>query len=143
MTSIFRTAFAAAIIATAALSLPAYAQPYPSKPIRMLIPSPPGDVFHGRSRQLDVTLPRLDASIVVDGVLNEPGELLNLGFADRDGSAQAVIDNRDISVGIKLRLHKKSIGDNRRKALRLAIKAGEASGTPIMVHVGSTAIGRA
>ena len=75
------------------------------------------------------------------GVLNEPGELLNLGFADRDGSAQAVIDNRDISVGIKVRLHKKSIGDNSRAALRLAIKAGEASGTPIMVHVGSTAIG--
>jgi len=75
------------------------------------------------------------------GVLNEPGELLNLGFADLDGSAQAVIDNRDISVGIKVRLHKKSIGDNSRAALRLAIKAGEASGTPIMVHVGSTAIG--
>jgi dihydroorotase len=75
------------------------------------------------------------------GVLNEPGELLNLGFADLDGSAQAVIDNRDIGVGIKVRLHKKSIGDNSRAALRLAIKAGEASGTPIMVHVGSTAIG--
>ena len=75
------------------------------------------------------------------GVLNEPGELLNLGFADLDGSAQAVIDNRDISIGIKVRLHKKSIGDNSRDALRLAIKAGEASGTPIMVHVGSTAIG--
>jgi dihydroorotase len=75
------------------------------------------------------------------GVLNEPGELLNLGFADRDGSAQAVIDNRDISIGVKVRLHKKSIGDNSRAALRLAIKAGEASGTPIMVHVGSTAIG--
>jgi dihydroorotase len=75
------------------------------------------------------------------GVWNEPGELLNLGFADRDGSAQAVIDNRDIGVGIKVRLHKKSIGENSRAALRLAIKAGEASGTPIMVHVGSTAIG--
>jgi dihydroorotase len=75
------------------------------------------------------------------GVLNDPGELLNLGFADLDGSAQAVIDNRDISVGIKVRLHKKSIGENSREALRLAIKAGEASKTPIMVHVGSTAIG--
>jgi len=75
------------------------------------------------------------------GVLNEPGELLNLGFADLDGSAQAVIDNRDLGVGIKVRLHKKSIGDNSRDALRLAIKAGEASGTPLMVHVGATAIG--
>ncbi len=75
------------------------------------------------------------------GVLNEPGELLDLGFADSDGSAQAVADNRDISIGIKVRLHKKAIGENSRDALRLAIKAGEATRTPIMVHVGSTAIG--
>jgi dihydroorotase len=75
------------------------------------------------------------------GVLNEPGELVNLGFADADGSAQAVADNRDIGVGVKVRLHKKAIGENSRDALRLALKAGEATGTPIMVHVGSTAIG--
>lgn len=75
------------------------------------------------------------------GVLNEPGELLDLRFADSDGSAQAVIDNRDIGVGIKIRLHKKSIGENSRAALRLGIKAGEATGTPMMVHVGDTAIG--
>jgi len=75
------------------------------------------------------------------GVLNAPGELLNLDFADSDGAAQAVSDNRDIEVGIKVRLHKKAIGENSRKALRLAIKAGEATRTPIMVHVGDTAIG--
>jgi len=75
------------------------------------------------------------------GVLNEPGELLDLGFADSDGAAQAVIDNRDIGVGIKIRLHKKSIGENSRDALRLGIKAGEATNTPMMVHVGDTAIG--
>jgi dihydroorotase len=38
-------------------------------------------------------------------------------------------------------MHKKSIGENSREALRLAIKAGEATRTPIMVHVGDTAIG--
>lgn len=74
------------------------------------------------------------------GVLNEPGELVNLGFADADGAAQAVGDNRDIGIGIKVRLHKKAIGENSRAALRLAIKAGEATRTPIMVHVGDTAI---
>ena len=74
------------------------------------------------------------------GVLNEPGELVNLGYADSDGAAQTVGDNRDIGVGIKVRLHKKSIGENSRAALRLAIKAGEATRTPIMVHVGDTAI---
>ena len=75
------------------------------------------------------------------GVLNEPGELMDIGFADWEGSGQAVAENRDIGVGIKLRLHKKAIGDNSRAALRLAIKAGEATHTPIMVHVGDTAIG--
>jgi dihydroorotase len=75
------------------------------------------------------------------GVLNTPGELLNLGFADSDGAAEAVGNNREIGVGIKLRLHKKAIGENSREALRLAIKAGEATKTPIMVHVGDTAIG--
>jgi len=75
------------------------------------------------------------------GVLNTPGELLNLGFADSDGAAEIVGDNRDIGMGIKVRLHKKAIGENSREALRLAIKAGEATRTPIMVHVGDTAIG--
>jgi dihydroorotase len=74
------------------------------------------------------------------GVLNEPGELLNIGFADSDAAAQAVQDNRDISVGVKVRLHKKSIGENSRPALRLAIKAAQATRTPIMVHVGDTAL---
>jgi dihydroorotase len=73
--------------------------------------------------------------------LNTPGELLNLGFADSDGAAETVGNNRDIGVGIKLRLHKKSIGENSREALRLALKAGEATRTPIMVHVGDTVIG--
>jgi dihydroorotase len=75
------------------------------------------------------------------GVLNTPGELLNLGFADSGGAAETVGNNRDIGVGIKLRLHKKAIGDNSREALRLAIEAGEATKTPVMVHVGDTAIG--
>jgi dihydroorotase len=75
------------------------------------------------------------------GVLNTPGELLQLGFADSDGAAETVGSNRDIGIGIKVRMHKKAIGDNSREALRLAIKAGEATRTPIMVHVGDTAIG--
>jgi dihydroorotase len=59
------------------------------------------------------------------GVLNEPGELLDLDFADSDGAAQAITDNRDISIGVKVRLHKKSIGENSRPALRLVRAAKE------------------
>jgi dihydroorotase len=74
------------------------------------------------------------------GVLNDPGELQNLHFADPEGAAQTVGENRDVGIGIKVRMHRKSVGDNSREALRLAVKAGEASRSPVMVHVGDTAI---
>jgi dihydroorotase len=74
------------------------------------------------------------------GVLNDPGELENLRFADPEGAARAVAENRDIAVGIKIRLHKKSVGENGGEALRLAVKAGDACQAPVMVHVGNTGI---
>jgi dihydroorotase len=74
------------------------------------------------------------------GVLNDPGELENLRFADPEGAAQTVAENRDVGIGIKVRMHKKSVGENSREALRLAVKAGEACRAPVMVHVGDTAI---
>jgi dihydroorotase len=74
------------------------------------------------------------------GVLNDPGELQNLGFADPDAAAACVKECPGVSVGIKVRLHKKAVGDNGREALRLAIRAGAASGSPVMVHVGDTGI---
>jgi dihydroorotase len=74
------------------------------------------------------------------GVLNDPGELENLRFADPEGAAQAVAENRDVAVGIKVRMHKKSVGENSREALRMAVGTGEACRAPLMVHVGDTAI---
>src|SRR5262249_39672848 len=74
------------------------------------------------------------------GVLNDPGELENLKFADPEGAAQSVSDARNIGVGIKVRLHKKDVGDNGREALRLAVRAGEACKASVMVHIGNTAI---
>jgi dihydroorotase len=74
------------------------------------------------------------------GVLNDPGELENLRFADPEGAARVVSENRDVAVGIKIRLHEKSVGENGREALRLALTAGEACRAPVMVHVGSTAL---
>ena len=74
------------------------------------------------------------------GVLNDPGELENLRFADSEGAAQVVGENPDVAIGIKVRMHKKAVGENSREALRLAVKAGEACRAPVMVHVGDTAI---
>ena len=74
------------------------------------------------------------------GVLNDPGELENLRFADPNAAAATVGESPDVGVGIKVRLHKKGVGENGREALRLAIRAGEASKSPVMVHVGNTGI---
>jgi dihydroorotase len=74
------------------------------------------------------------------GVLNDPGELEDLRFADPNAAAATVGESPDVGVGIKVRLHKKGVGVNGREALRLAIRAGEASKSPIMVHVGNTGI---
>jgi dihydroorotase len=74
------------------------------------------------------------------GVLNDPGELENLKFADPDGAAQSVNDTRSVGVGIKVRLHKKAVGDHGWDALRMAVRTGEACKSPVMVHIGNTGI---
>ena len=79
-------------------------------------------------------------AVAQHGVLNVPGELENIGFADPDGAARTVRENPDVAVGIKIRLHVKSVGENGRQALGMAVGAGEASGSPVMVHVGDTGV---
>jgi dihydroorotase len=71
------------------------------------------------------------------GVLNGPGELEDLRFADPEGAADTVKEHPDVAVGIKVRLHEK-VADHGPEALRLAIQAGDASGSPVMVHIGNT-----
>jgi dihydroorotase len=79
-------------------------------------------------------------AVAQHGVFNDPGELQNLRFADPEAAAYTVKESPNVGVGIKVRLHKKGVGDNGREALRLAIRAGDASGSPVMVHVGDTGI---
>src|SRR5688572_8675845 len=74
------------------------------------------------------------------GVLNDPGELQNLQFADPEGAAQRVKESPNVGIGIKVRLHKKSVGENGREALRTAVRAGDACQAPVMVHIGNTGI---
>ena len=72
------------------------------------------------------------------GVLQNPKELRHLEFADPEGAARTVREHPDVAVGIKVRLDEPSVLENGREALRLAIQAGEASGSPVMVHIGHT-----
>ncbi len=79
-------------------------------------------------------------AVAQHGVLHLPGELENIAFADPEGAARTVRDNPDVAVGIKVRLHLKSVGRNGREALAMALQAGDACGAPVMVHVGDTGL---
>lgn len=89
---------------------------------------------HSRTRMLAFIC------VAQHGILHSPGELEEVRFAEPEGAARAVKEHPDVAVGIKVRLQRSSVGDNGREALRLAIEAGEASRSPVMVHIGDTAI---
>ena len=57
-----------------------------------------------------------------------------------EGAARTVRENPDVAVGIKIRMHVTSVGDNGREALGMAVQAGDACDSPVMVHVGNTGI---
>lgn len=65
------------------------------------------------------------------------GEMLNMDFADVEGAARVVIENRDCVLGVKVRQTAPSIvGDNGLNPLRKAIQAAELANSPVMVHIG-------
>jgi dihydroorotase len=92
--------------------------------------------IHERSRTRMLAL----VCVAQHGVLSAPGELSDIRFADPEGAARAVNENPGVAVGIKVRLHRGSAAENGREALRLAIEAGEASRSPVMVHIGDTGL---
>ncbi len=75
------------------------------------------------------------------GVMNAPARELNdLRFAVPEAAADTVHEHRGVAEGIKVRLDHPTVGGHGREALRLAIQAGEASRSPVMVHIGHTAL---
>jgi dihydroorotase len=74
------------------------------------------------------------------GVQRDPGELLNLAYADPEGATRTVMEHRPITLGVKVRLHRQAVGDQGRAALDLTIRAAEAAAAPVMVHVGNTGL---
>ena len=65
-------------------------------------------------------------------------ELASLRFVDVDRSVASVAENRDLMTGIKVRQGQHLVGDNGIEPTRLAVKAAEQIGVPVMVHVGNT-----
>ena len=79
------------------------------------------------------------------GLAGDPlkiGELLNIDYADVDSCARAVAENRDVCLGVKVRLSKNVVGSNGIEPLRRAIKAAQIAGpwARVMCHIGNAPV---
>ncbi len=84
----------------------------------------------------------LNISVVGQSTLsedNEWGELLDLRYANPKLAIKTIERNRDVILGMKVRLTRNIAGDHDIAALRLAREAAEAVNLPLMAHIGDTA----
>ena len=84
----------------------------------------------------------LNISVVGQSTLspdNSHGELLDLRYANPKLAAKTIEQNRDVILGVKVRLTRNIAGDHDLEALRLAREASDAVKLPLMVHIGGTA----
>jgi dihydroorotase len=70
------------------------------------------------------------------GLVSVDYEAERLEHCDVDVCCRAVERNRDFVVGVKVRMGSPTVGANGCEPLRLARRAAEAFGLPVMVHVG-------
>src|SRR5512137_2438604 len=100
------------------------------------------DTFDGLRRYIiDVSETRVLAFLNISAIgMVSPmdNELEDLRHASPERAIGVVERNRDLIQGIKVRLSRRHVGRNGLEPLRLARKAAEAVGMPIMVHVGDT-----
>ncbi len=82
------------------------------------------------------------ASIGLAGDPIKVGELFNIDYADVDGCAKAVAENRDIVLGVKVRMSLNVVGNNGVEPLRRAIAAAQMAGpwARVMCHIGDAPI---
>ena len=83
----------------------------------------------------------LNISLVGQSTLspdNEWGELLDLRYLNPRVAIKTIERNRDVIVGLKVRLSRSITGPHDLEALALAREAAEAVNLPIMVHIGDS-----
>ncbi|PYV92366.1 MAG: amidohydrolase/deacetylase family metallohydrolase [Acidobacteria bacterium] len=69
---------------------------------------------------------------------NPYGELLDLRYANPKLAIRTIEQNRDVILGVKVRLSRPLAGEHDMQALHLAKEAAEAVRLPLMVHIGDT-----
>jgi dihydroorotase len=83
----------------------------------------------------------LNISVVGQSTLsndNPYGELLDLRYANAKLAIRTIEQNRDVILGVKVRLTSNIAGDHDLEALKLSREASDAVGLPLMVHIGGT-----
>jgi dihydroorotase len=83
----------------------------------------------------------LNISVVGQSTLSTDvpwGELLDLRYANPRVAIKTIEQNRDVILGVKIRLTNNIAGDHDLEALKLAREAADAVKLPIMAHIGGT-----
>jgi dihydroorotase len=83
----------------------------------------------------------LNISVVGQSTLSDGnpfGELLDIRYANPKLTIKMIEQNRDVILGVKVRLSRNVAGDNDLRALGLAREAADAVGLPLMAHIGDT-----
>jgi dihydroorotase len=83
----------------------------------------------------------LNISVVGQSTLSDDnpyGELLDLRYANPKLTIRTIEQNRDVILGVKIRLTENIAGEHDLQALHLAREAADAVKLPLMVHIGGT-----
>jgi len=82
---------------------------------------------------LNISAMGLSGSDEVDGTF---GELLDLAYANTQLAIRTIERNRDVILGVKVRLSPYAVRTRDLEALALAKEVGSAVGLPVMAHIG-------
>ncbi len=100
------------------------------------------DTFMGfRKYVIEVSETRIFAMLNISslGMISPAvGELEDIRYADVQKAVRVCEKNKDVIMGIKVRLSREMVGNNGLQPLMKAKEAAEAVGRPIMVHIGDT-----
>lgn len=78
--------------------------------------------------------------IAEKGIISRTGELLDLREANVAKAVEVAKENRDVILGMKIRLGKSQVGEHAREALHLALEAAEETRLPLMIHISDLAM---
>jgi dihydroorotase len=66
------------------------------------------------------------------------GELAHFPYADPEGCARTIAENRDLAIGVKLRYGPGIVWEYSTEPIKTARKAADMAGVPLMIHITDT-----